>query len=143
MTNSNTSTVNRSAAVQRSIERSKVEHANAAQKGLVILPSVGGPYVFDPVADRVVGREGSEEYRVAVSDQPPSMTKERFLELQSKAESLDMDHAQGRVPPFHCDRVQQISALLDASPWTLHPDHGCILSSDAANFDRRAVVQRG
>ena len=124
----NDSTVNKSAMVQR-IECFKVEKANAAQKGLVILPSVDGPYVFDPTTDKVIGRKGGEEYRMAVSDQPLSMTKERFLELQSVAESLDLDHAQGRVLPGHYERLQQISALMDTGPWTLHPDHGCVLST--------------
>lgn len=138
MTNSKTRDPN----VQQSIDRFKVERANAAKKGLVILPSVDGPYVFDPVTNHVVGRHKSEEYRLAVADQPQAMTKERFLELQSAGESLDLDHAQGRDLPGHYERVQQISELMDASPWTLHPDHGCILSSDVANLDRQALVER-
>lgn len=138
MTKSNTSTV-RGPNVQRSIDRAKIERANAAQKGLVILPSVDGPYVFDPVADRVIGRNGSDEYRMAVSDQVLLMTRERFLELQSTGELLDMDHAQGRDLPGHYERVQQISDLMNASSWTLHPDHGCILESEVNARDRAAV----
>lgn len=48
--------------------KSATEHAN--QKGLEILPSVDGPYAFNPSTGTVVGRKGSEEYRAATSEQP-------------------------------------------------------------------------
>jgi hypothetical protein len=139
MENTNLQAVQRSQKVQRSIDSFQLEVANAAKKGLVLLPSVNGAYAFDPVADRVIGTKGSEGYRMAVSDQSKAMTRERFLELQAKGESLEMDRAQGRVGPFHYERVQQIASIMDTSPWTLHPDHGCILAAEIEALERELI----
>lgn len=54
----------------RNIAEFKLATDHAKQKGLEILPSVDGPYVFNPSTETVVGRKGSEEYRTAVSEQP-------------------------------------------------------------------------
>ncbi|CAM8642382.1 hypothetical protein MCEMSEM18_03517 [Comamonadaceae bacterium] len=67
------------------------------------------------------------------------ISKEAFLELQSEAESLELDHAQGRDLPGHDKRLQVIDAIMNASSWTLHPDYGCILKSDVNARDRAAM----
>ena len=45
----------------------KAEKARAEAKGLQILPSIRGPYAYDPAADRVLGIKGSDGYTAAVS----------------------------------------------------------------------------
>lgn len=49
------------------IARFKEEENQAKQKGLVILPSVNGPYAYNSATDLLVGRKGSEAYRKATS----------------------------------------------------------------------------
>lgn len=50
----------------RFIAKSKLEIRLANEKGLERLPSVNGPYLFNPSIGMVVGRQGSKEYRVAL-----------------------------------------------------------------------------
>lgn len=52
----------------RNIAEFELAMARAKQKGLEIRPSVNGPYVFNPSTGLVVGRKGSEEYRLAISE---------------------------------------------------------------------------
>lgn len=68
------------AGVARSIEAFKQEKANAENRGLLILPSVDGPYVWNPVTDVLVGRKGSEAYRLATSEvaEPPISQPKQF-----------------------------------------------------------------
>lgn len=49
-----------------SIALFKIAKANVAKKGWVILPSVLGPYVYDPFTERCIGRYGSKEYDAAI-----------------------------------------------------------------------------
>lgn len=55
--------------MQLRMAKFKREISIAKQKGIEILPSVNGPYAFNPATGRVIGRMGSEEYNRAISDQ--------------------------------------------------------------------------
>lgn len=61
-------------SLAHSIARFKLENANAEKRGLKILPSVDGPYAWNPITETVVGRKGSEAYRLATSQtaEPPT-----------------------------------------------------------------------
>lgn len=70
---------------------------------------------------------------------PEQMPQPVFLALQSLAESMDTAVAKGEdcLPGF--DGVhREVIRLLDAAPWTLHPDYGCVLSADVEELDRAA-----
>lgn len=58
---------------ERSMAAFKIAKDNAEKRGLQILPSVDGPYVWNPTLEKVVGRRGSEAYRLATSEaeEPP------------------------------------------------------------------------
>ena len=63
------------------------------------------------------------------------MTQEDFLALQQEAERLELDIAIGQEPR-HDLRLQVIKEVMNAGPWTLHPDYGCILKSEVNQRDR-------
>ncbi|MBB3923716.1 hypothetical protein [Xanthomonas arboricola] len=62
---------------------------------------------------------------------PGDMAQAVFLALQAICEDQEMAVAQGRdcVPGFDAE-VSAVSTLLDAAPWTMHPDYGCVLSAE-------------
>jgi hypothetical protein len=53
--------------IQENIARFKKQREKAREKGFEILPSVNGPYVFCPKSEMVIGRQGSEQYKMATS----------------------------------------------------------------------------
>lgn len=52
--------------MDRNMARFKLDRARASRKGLELLPSVEGPYAFDPSEQRVLGRRKSEGYLEAI-----------------------------------------------------------------------------
>lgn len=55
-----------------------------------------------------------------------TMTKGRFLQLQSELEGLKLSINKGEKSMQADFRVQEIKLLMEHSPWILHPDDGCI-----------------
>jgi hypothetical protein len=60
------------------------------------------------------------------------MTKERYLQLQSELEDLELSIAKGQETDETDFRIQEIELLMEHSPWVLHPDDGCILKGSFA-----------
>lgn len=58
-----------------------------------------------------------------------NMTKEQFLAYQEEMEGIELTIAKGEETEATCKRMAQVEALMDASPWWLHPDHGVIHDS--------------
>jgi hypothetical protein len=82
---------------------------------------------------------GEAEILLAIR-KPEEMPQPVFLALQALAESIDMAVARGEdcLPGF--DDVQgEVERLLEASPWTMHADHGCVLAADVEELDREAA----
>jgi hypothetical protein len=70
---------------------------------------------------------------------PDTMLKDTYLGLQHLAESLDMDVARGCdcIPGF--DKLHnEVCRLLDVSPWTMHPDYGCVTVAEARRRDSQS-----
>lgn len=67
---------------------------------------------------------------------PGEMTKATYLLLQAREEEMEAAAARGQdcTAGFDEERAE-IEELMNASPWTLHPDHGCVLRSDVARLD--------
>jgi hypothetical protein len=76
-------------------------------------------------------------------DNPVEMDKDVYLKLQTQLERIDDEIAQGRELPDYNTLTTEINRLMEASPWTLHPDHGCVLAADLpgleAQVDRPGV----
>jgi hypothetical protein len=81
----------------------------------------------------------SPDLVMAALAQPQTMDKSVFLVLQRMAEQKEQACAQGRdcVPGFEEER-DEIERLMSASPWTLHPDYGCVLRAAVAELDAAA-----
>lgn len=82
---------------------------------------------------------GEAEFLVALA-RPEQMPQPVYLALQALGESLEMAVAKGEdcLPGF--DGVHsEVARLLETSPWTMHPDHGCVLSADVEELDREAA----
>lgn len=83
---------------------------------------------------------------------PQHMSREEFLVLQELCEQFDSDHAQGRdfrgtgtleeQEASFRDLQRSVDQLMNMAPWTLHPDHGCVLSADVDALDGGASRQR-
>lgn len=70
---------------------------------------------------------------------PGEMTKTTFLLLQAREEEMETAAARGQdCTPGFDDERGEIEQLMAASPWTLHPDHGCVRRSDVARLDSAA-----
>lgn len=67
------------------------------------------------------------------------ISEEAYRVLQAEAESLDTDHAKGQDLAEHAQRRDVIDRIMSDSPWTLHPDHGCILKSEVEHRDREVM----
>lgn len=63
------------------------------------------------------------------------LSKDEFLALQNEAEGIELENAQGRDTPRGDARLAEITTQMDESPWTLHPDYGCVLSDELAALD--------
>lgn len=73
-------------------------------------------------------------------DAPATMTKSTFLAVQAVCEELALQVAMGTDAAAGFDaRNEEIYRLLDASPWTLHPDYGCVLAADIDELDAEAA----
>ena len=57
------------------------------------------------------------------------LTKEGFLYFQSLLEVIDARKAQGRDFSDDVLTIKLMQTLMDASPWCLHPDYGCVEKS--------------
>lgn len=69
-------------------------------------------------------------------------SKVLYLALQSKIESMGMDFAAGTdAYPGFDEEFKEVDRLMSSSPWTLHPDHGCVLSSEVEELDKREALQ--
>lgn len=55
-----------------------------------------------------------------------TMTKDRYLQLQSELEGLELSLAKGEETDATDFRIREIELLMEHSPWTLDPDDGCI-----------------
>lgn len=69
---------------------------------------------------------------------PALMTQATFLEVQKLCEAMELDVAKGQEDPGAIG-LDDLDELLDAQPWTMHPDHGCVLKSDVNDLDRVAA----
>lgn len=74
------------------------------------LDGVGGELIFDQIRD------------------PSQMSREVFLCLMDLQGQLEVSSASGRWQ-LGCT-LKDLEPLMDAQPWTLHPDHGCVLKAD-------------
>lgn len=83
-----------------------------------------------------------ESYRAYELGWHKDLSKEDYLELQGEIEGLEMASAKGEDLPWHEKRQKVISEIMDAGPWTLHPDYGCVLKSDV-EAERESQSQRG
>lgn len=65
-------------------------------------------------------------------EHPEAMTQEVFLKLQDLAERMGMDVARGQdcVDGFDA-RFEEVNRLLDAAPWTMHPDEGLVRKTNS------------
>lgn len=67
---------------------------------------------------------------------PAAMSQDTYLALQHYGESLDMSVAQGTDCVDGFDETHRVvHELLDASPWTMHPDYGCVTVTEARERD--------
>ncbi len=71
---------------------------------------------------------------------PENMDKSVFEKLQALAESMDLAFAMGHdaVDGFD-ERHAEVARLLDAAPYRMHPDHGCVLNADVERLDAEAM----
>lgn len=67
---------------------------------------------------------------------PATITKEIYAGLQQQAEWMDRDRACGQdaVDGFD-ERQKLLDEILEASPWTMHPDFGQIAKSVLAEYE--------
>lgn len=73
---------------------------------------------------------------------PSGMSQLVYLELQAFLEAQGLMAAQGRyVADDHHGVMTGVDALMTASPWTLHPDYGCVLKSDLEALERLEGVR--
>jgi hypothetical protein len=82
---------------------------------------------------------GEAEFLSALA-RPEQMPQAVFLALQALEESMEMDVAKGQDCLSGFDDLQgEVDRLLEASPWTMHPDHGCVLAADFDELEREAA----
>lgn len=69
---------------------------------------------------------------------PGDMPQSVFLALQAIAEGQELAVAMGQDtdPNFAAD-VDAVARLLESSQWSLHPDHGCVLTADIDQLETR------
>lgn len=60
-----------------------------------------------------------------------AMTRDRFISLQRELEGREEANAAGHDDDEGDFRIQLIEMLMEASPWLLHPDYGCITKNEA------------
>lgn len=93
------------------------------------------------IADRIHSVHGSGISHAEIVSQlqnPSTIIEGVYLELQKIGEGMAISVARGEDSVEGFDAVHKtVSRLLDASPWTMHNDHGCILRSEAEELDSR------
>lgn len=83
---------------------------------------------------------GEAEFLTALI-RPGAMSQAVFQALQSMEESLDQAVGRGEDCSANFDAIhEEVVRLLDASPWTMHPDYGCVLADDVEEMDRQAMA---
>lgn len=102
--------------------------------------SVTDPKIADMIRALRPGLTG------AALTNPAAMSRDDYLALQELCERFEQDHAQGHdfLPAAggieegekaFRDVQKAVDQLMDAAPWTLHPDHGCVRTSDVDLLD--------
>ena len=73
---------------------------------------------------------------------PGQISQPLYLSLQALAESLERDFAQGHDCTDGFDEMQtEVDRLMDASPWTMHPDHRCVHKADVGQLTMQDVAE--
>lgn len=86
---------------------------------------------------------GEAEFLTALI-RPEAMSQPVYQALQSMAESLDQAVARGEDCSANFDAThREVANLLDAAPWTMHPDYGCVLAADVEDLNRQAMAVPG
>ncbi len=87
---------------------------------------------ISPADDNALTVEGIQEGCM----NPGEMPQYVFLLLQKLEESMELAAAQGRDCAQGFDDIRaEVNRLLDAAPWTMHPDYGCVTAQEAAQRD--------
>lgn len=75
---------------------------------------------------------------------PEAMDRDTYLALQKVDEGMDLAVARGEdcVPGFD-ERRREIAILIEAAPWVMHPDHGCIHPAEAEELDLVGDTETG
>lgn len=109
--------------------------------------SVTDPKIADMIRALRPGLTG------AALTNPAAMSRDDYLALQELCERFEQDHAQGHdfLPAAggieegekaFRDVQKAVDQLMDAAPWTLHPDHGCVRTADVDLLDAGAPSER-
>lgn len=78
---------------------------------------------------------------LASLEAPQGMSREVYLALQTIAEQMDLDVAKGQDCTAGFDQLQaEVDRVMNAAPWTLHPDYGCVLMAEVDELDRAAAA---
>jgi|GEM_PF-5271493 len=73
---------------------------------------------------------------------PDQMNETVFMKLQALAESMQVSAAKGEDADDGFDaRYAEVKRLLDASPFQMHPDYGCVRNEEVALRDAGAAWQ--
>lgn len=73
--------------------------------------------------------------------EPAKMSIHVYATAQHLAESMDQQVAAGQdCEEGFNERHQLLAEILDASPWTMHPDHGLVLKADVGSLDAKAAA---
>ena len=100
-----------------------------------------------PLAAKVAARlanfesnELGEAEILSALTRPEAMPQQAFMALQTLMESMESDVAIGQDCLAGFDALHdEVARLMNVSPWTLHPDHGCVLAAAVEELDRAAA----
>lgn len=82
------------------------------------------------------GNALSEEAILTGLHTPVEMPQFVYLDLQALLEGLDLNVARGEDAIDGFDALhEEVHQLMSQAPWTLHPDHGCVLAEDVSRLD--------
>lgn len=81
------------------------------------------------------GKRNGDEV-LGMLEAPATITKEIYAGLQQQAEWMDRDRACGQdaVDGFD-ERQKLLDEIMEASPWTMHPDFGLVSKSLVAEYE--------
>lgn len=75
---------------------------------------------------------------------PEAMDRDTFLALQKVDEGMDLAVARGEdCAPGFDERRREIATLIEAAPWVMHPDHGCIHPTEVEELDLVGDMEAG